>query len=117
MLKPENVAVDVTAAGDVALLYDVDESVPPPEIVWYADGAPIAGPVSCYRDGERYLVILDLADPGDIDATYQSGVSNARVYDTVLSNTSYVLNQVSSFPEVLFFFKSLENNGSGWRQD
>ncbi len=94
----------VIASGDVALLCDIVGPIPPPEIVWYANDSAI-DPTNTkyYRDGGKYLTTEDVV------VAYRCGVTNAQIHETIMSNTSYVLQKVAEPPGGLFIYTGLQN--------
>ena len=119
MEDPPHQTLNVIAGHDVALLCDVVSAKPPPEIVWYTnDGQIIPAPTPNtdvndnkmhYRDGGRYLVILELEMMNVMNVGYRCGVTNARIHETVKSNKVYELKFVSELPQSVVFYKKLEN--------
>ena len=104
--------MNVTADNDVALFCDIVGAVPQPEILWYVDGSVISQSDSSdnkyYRDNGRYLVITDLDIAADVTGRmYRCEVTNVRLFETQLSNTTYVLLNNPSLE--LTFYKRFEN--------
>ena len=106
------VTVNVINEGDVALFCDIVGAEPQPEILWYVDSSVISqsdsGDNKYYRDNGQYLVITDLDVAVDVTGRiYRCEVTNVRLFETQMSNTTYVLLNNPSLE--LTFYKRLEN--------
>ena len=80
--------------GDVALECHVGDANPPPQIRWH-DGNGILTEITTgnrlrFLDNGRYLLIGQLTT-AQVDTDYHCEVTNARLYETVTSPTTYDL--------------------------
>ncbi len=78
---------------DIALECRVEDSQPPPDIVWFQDDTPLVENTDTnairFLEGGRWAYITDIEMfPRD----YHCEVSNARMHESVRSNQTYFVN-------------------------
>ena len=93
---------------DIALECRVEDSQPPPDIVWYQDGTPLvenlAGNAVRFLEGGRWAYIRDVET---FSHEYYCEVSNARLHESVRSNQTYFVNGTGLVDGMDFVYKEI----------
>ncbi|XP_064396758.1 hemicentin-1-like isoform X3 [Halichondria panicea] len=102
-------APDISGTGiDIALECRVEDSQPPPDIVWYQDGTRLVENrvtnAIRFLEGGRWAYIRDIETfPHD----YHCEVSNARLHESVRSNQTYFVNSTGLVNGMDFVYKEI----------
>ena len=96
-----NTIIPVKLGEAVAIFCNVSSAAPSPNIFWYKNNSLIDTSTNKYNllDNGQYLVIYNL-DTSDITSSgnpvkYKCGVTNVRLFETVISNVEFTLNSTS----------------------